>query len=391
MDHHTQVSLTRKILDLLEQGSTSLAESIFLNPVSSYTCPEHLELEQARLFRSSALMIGLSCQLAGPGDYLTDDLSGVPIAIVRTSEGGLSAFINVCRHRGARLLDGRGTLKATLSCPYHGWVYDLHGRLRQLLPNDSFQGLQCAERNLVRLSVLEQDGLIWVHPVPGQRIASPCLSGVLADEIGHYGFQSFSHYETRLLRKSFNWKIVIETFLENWHFPFLHRQTVLSIFLPAISQFEPFGHDARLIMPRRSLLTLRDQPQEKWDLLKHSLVIYLLFPNTLLLWQGDHLEVWRVYPVPDKPGQCLAEVALYTRHAATSTRERAHWDKNMALLLETVVEEDFKVSEQIQQGFHSGAQQHLTFGRNEPALRHFHRAIQQALHGDGVLMVRTSI
>ncbi|MGF6489243.1 nitrite reductase/ring-hydroxylating ferredoxin subunit [Pseudomonas frederiksbergensis] len=383
MDHHTQVSLSRKILDLAEQGATSFSDSIFLNPVSSYTCPEHLKREQTRLFRSNALMVGLSCQLARPGDYLTDDLSGVPIAIVRTTEGGLSAFINVCRHRGARLLEGQGTLSGTLSCPYHGWVYDLHGKLRQLSPNQSFQGLQCAERNLTRLAVVERGGLIQVHPVPGQCIELPSLSGVLRDEIDHYDFQSFSHYETRLLRKSFNWKIVIETFLENWHFPFLHRQTVLPIFIPACSHFETFGPDARLIMPRRSLLTLRGQPQEKWDLLKHSLIIYLLFPNTLLLWQGDHLEVWRVFPTPDTPDQCLAEVALYTRRAATSARERAHWDKNMALLLETVEVEDFKVSEQIQKGFHSGAQQHLTFGKNEPALKHFHQMIQHALYNDG--------
>lgn len=379
MDHQTQVRLTQEIFKLLEQGSTSLAEEPFLNPVSVYHCAQHLALEQAALFSAYPLLMGLSGQLDHPGDYLTDDLSGVPIVIVRTAEGGLNAFINVCRHRGARLVEGRGTLRNALTCPYHGWMYNLQGQIVQLAPAGRFPGLPCADYNLVKLPVIERGGLIWVYRVPGKSVALASPFGALDAEIENFRFQGFSLYETRLLEKPFNWKNALETFFENWHFPFLHQKTVASIFLPAVSQFEAFGNNARLVMPRRTILTLRDQPAQQWNLLEHSLVIYFLFPNTLLLWQRDHLEIWRVFPKPQMPGVCLAQVSLYTPHEAVTACEREVWNKNMKLLLETVDGEDFEVSAKIQKGIASGAQTHLTFGRNEPALQHFHRVIQQAI------------
>lgn len=380
MDHQTQVSLSRKIFSLIDERGTSMAGSVYLNPVSSYTSVQQLEREQRLLFRARPLLMGLSCRLVHPGDYLTDDLSGVPILIVRTAEGRLNAFINVCRHRGAKLLEGTGRLASSLSCPYHGWTYDLHGKLAQLAPSGGFDGLDRAERNLVALSVVERNGLIWVHPTPGMTINIDAQLGALNDELAGYDFQHFAHYETRLLHRSINWKIVIDTFLENWHFPFVHRATVLPIFLPSISHFKALGLNARLIMPRRSILQMRDSPEGRWNLLKHSLVIYLLFPNTLLLWQGDHLEIWRAFP--SRSGavdQCVAEVSLYTPRAATTERERKYWDKNMELLMKTVGDEDFRLSEHLQMGFTSGAQEYLTFGKNEPALQHFHQAIQAAL------------
>lgn len=379
MDRRTQLRLAKELLRLIDCKGTSRAEAISLNPVTRYTCAAHLEREQARLFRSVPLMVGLSNELPGPGDYLTDDRCGVPIVVVRLPDGGLAAFINVCRHRGARVLEDRGTLAGSIVCPYHGWVYGLDGDLKALMPAQDFQGLACAERNLTRLVVHERHGLIWVSPVPGRATESPAPMGALSEEIAGYHFENFVLYRRVQLYKSFNWKTVIETFLENWHFPFVHRRTVLPIFLPSVSLFEAFGRHGRLIMPRRSILKMRDEPVERWDLLRHSLVIYWLFPNTLLLWQGDHLETWQVYPDQGRPDRCTAQVSLYTPRAATSVRERKYWDKNMALLLETVDGEDFQISERIQEGLRSGAQEHLTFGRHEPALQHFHQQIWLAL------------
>ena len=379
MDHQTQLRLTRELLHLIDCNETSQAESFSLNPVTRYTCVAHLAREQAVLFRGVPLMVGLSCELPGSGDYLTDDWCGVPIAVVRLPDGGLSAFINVCRHRGARVLEDRGTLTGSMVCPYHGWVYDLAGNLRTVAPAENFQGLTCAERSLTRLAVCEQHGLIWVSSVPDRVIEPLAPMGALTQEIANYHFEKFALYRRVQLDKAFNWKMVIETFLENWHFPFVHRRTVLPIFLPSVSLFEAFGRHGRLIMPRRSILQMRGEPIEQWSLLKHSLIIYWLFPNTLLLWQGDHLQTWQVFPDQERPERCTAQVSLYTPQAATSVRERKYWDKNMALLLETVDGEDFEISKRIQCGLTSGAQEHLTFGRHEPALQHFHRQIWLAL------------
>lgn len=381
MDHPTQVLLLKSLLTMIEQRQTSMADAIYLNPVKSYTSLEQLQREQLHLFDSRPLMMGLGSQLPCPGDYLTDDLSGVPVLVVRDNDGSLNAFINVCRHRGARLLEGAGNIAGVMTCPYHGWAYGLDGRLQRLHPPGSFDGLSCTERSLVRLNVVEQHGLIWVHPSPGGLINAAEILGPLANEIRDFGFQHYSHYETRRLRRRFNWKVAIDTFLENWHFSTLHRQTVLPIFIPDLSHFEGCGANLRLIMPRRSIVELFDQPEEQWDLLRHSAIIYVLFPNTLLVWQGDHLEVWRVFPAgPDRVDQCLIEVSLHVPTAPTSAKEKAYWDKNMTLLMETVDGEDFRIARLLQKGYLSRAQKYLTYGKNERALHHFHHAIQTAVN-----------
>ena len=91
--------------------------------------------------------------------------------------------------------------------------------------------------------------------------------------------------------------------------------------------------NGRFILPRRSILELRDKPESEWDLLTHSAIIYLLFPNTLIVWQGDHIETWRSFPKGLSTEECIAEAALYAPEPATTEEAMRHWDKNMNLLL----------------------------------------------------------
>ena len=111
-----------------------------------------------------------------------------------------------------------------------------------------------------------------------------------------------------------------------------------------------------------------------WNLLPHIVAIYVLFPNTVLVWQLDHIELWQIFP-GRTPDESAVELSLYTPEPTETERARAHWDKNFDLVVGVVEDEDFPVGEGIQNGFHSGAQPHITFGTNEPALAFFHRAV----------------
>jgi phenylpropionate dioxygenase-like ring-hydroxylating dioxygenase large terminal subunit len=379
MHHTTQVALTRRVIDFVERGTTELADTIFLNPVSTYACPHQAAREQERFFRRQPLFFGLSCELPKPGDYRADDLSGTPILVVRGKEGRLNAFLNVCRHRGARIAAGSGYGKRLFVCPYHAWTYDLEGRLTRLSPAEGFPGIDCADRSLVPLPVAEKHGLIFVQATPGGEIDVDALLGGLAPEFASYGFAGYSHFTTQTLAKDMNWKLVIDTFLETWHVATLHTATVASIFQPNVNVFDAFGRNGRLIIPRRSLLEKKSEPESNWDLLTHSAIVYTLFPNALLVWQGDHLETWRSFPVGGAPDRCIAEAALFTPKPATTDKEKRYWERNMDLLMRTVDAEDFPVCLDIQRGLTAGAQNHVTFGRNEPALGHYHGGIQQAV------------
>jgi phenylpropionate dioxygenase-like ring-hydroxylating dioxygenase large terminal subunit len=379
MHHATQVALTRRVLDFVERGTTELAPSVFLNPVSSYTCPKQAEREQQVFFRGHPIFFGLSCELPRPGDYRADDLSDVPLLVVRGAEGRLNAFLNVCRHRGAKVATGTGSGKRLFVCPYHAWTYDLDGRLTRVAPAEGFPNITCEERSLVPLPVAEKHGLIFVQASPGPAIDVDALLGKLAPELASYHFATYAHYQTQTLTKDMNWKLVIDTFLETWHVATLHKATVASIFQPNVNAFDAFGRNGRLIIPRRSLLDCRHAPESRWDLLTHSAIVYTLFPNALLVWQGDHLETWRAFPVGGAPDKCIAEAALFTPKPPATDKEKRHWERNMDLLMRTVDAEDFPICLDIQRGFAAGAQEHITFGRNEPALGHYHRNIQQAL------------
>ena len=93
----------------------------------------------------------------------------------------------------------------------------------------------------------------------------------------------------------------------------------------------------------------------------------------------DHLQTWHLFPAGDGVDETQIYVSLYTPEPALIDSARRHWNNNFDLLMATVENQDFPVSEGIQRGFASGAQDDIIFGRNEPALQHFHQTLRSAL------------
>ena len=93
-------------------------------PPAVYTSPDFLGLEQERIFRREWLCVGRVSALAQAGDYLTADIDGQPIVVLRDENLELKAFSNVCLHRMSVLLEGRGNVRRIV-CPYHAWNYTL--------------------------------------------------------------------------------------------------------------------------------------------------------------------------------------------------------------------------------------------------------------------------
>jgi len=132
-----------------------------------------------------------------------------------------------------------------------------------------------------------------------------------------------------------------------------------------------------MCVPRTSIEALRALPDEERNLRPHIIAIYQLFPNSIVIWQVDHIEVWRAFPHRDDPGSCDVEFSLY--RPADSDRPEKHWAKNRDIAIRTVLDEDFPLGERMQIGFESGATHEVIYGRNEPSLVHFHRSIRGAL------------
>src|SRR5262249_38850931 len=147
MERAEQIALLETLLTYVETSTTALAPAPWRNETVAYTDPERFGREVEVLFRRHPLLVALSCELPQPGDWRSDDYTGVPILLVRDRRGTARAFLNVCRHRGAKVAQGCGNAKA-FACPYHAWSYDLSGRLTFVPDERNFPGLEPERRGL---------------------------------------------------------------------------------------------------------------------------------------------------------------------------------------------------------------------------------------------------
>ena len=193
-------------------------------PPGVYTSPEFLEREQQTLFRNEWLCMGRASALPNPGDYLTAEIAGQPIIVIRRDDGTLRAMSNVCLHRMSTLLEGRGNVRRIV-CPYHAWNYSLDGDLRGAPMMDRQDGFCKDSYKLPQVRCEIWQG--WVYVTLNEE-ASPAAAQLkeLDELIVNYDMASYveTFHEEHVWDT--NWKILAENFMESYHLPMLHRATV---------------------------------------------------------------------------------------------------------------------------------------------------------------------
>ncbi len=387
MKQQTQIQLSRRILAHLEAKTTDLSNSIMFNDVTAFTCPYRLEKEWNQLFANYPQYLGLSNQIPNSGDYLTNNDLNKPLLITRDQTGRARAFLNVCRHRGARLTNGFGNSRQGFSCPYHAWRYDIAGQLIAIPDAKSFPGIEKDQYGLMELPLAEKYGMIFVLPDQDGSIDLESIFGGLNEELASYNFANYHHYKTHSFRWKLNWKIAVDTFLEPYHFPALHKDTVGPIFFPNLCVVDTFGRNLREVLPRRGIIAMRNQPEHYWNLIEHSAIIYVIFPNVVIVVQIDHYEIWRIYPADKRVDESIIYLEFYIPKPAETIQANEHWRKNLELTLRTVELEDFPAGESIQSGLLSGGQKNIVYGRNELALQFFESTVAETIGSKSTIVV----
>ncbi len=193
-------------------------------PKSVYTSADFLALEQKHIFAADWLCAGRAESLPNPGDYLTMDIAGEPVIVLRDREGTVRAMSNVCRHRMSTLLQGRGTTRAIV-CPYHAWTYNLDGSLRgapAMGQNESF----CKDKiGLPAIRCEVWQGWILVTLSPDAPSPHQALKAV-DDLVGHLDMSTYTETFRETFRWGTNWKVLAENFMESYHLPVCHRGTI---------------------------------------------------------------------------------------------------------------------------------------------------------------------
>ena len=193
-------------------------------PTSVYTSEEFVEAEVKHVFSKDWYCVGRADALSKTGDYVTAELAGQPIVVLRDADHQLRAMSNVCLHRMSTLLQGRGNAK-TIVCPYHAWTYNLDGKLRgapAMSQNDAF----CKDHyRLPQVRCEEWLGWVFVCLDPEAETVSVQLAEV-ADMIAAYDMTNYSEsfYEEHVWDT--NWKVLAENFMESYHLPVCHAGTI---------------------------------------------------------------------------------------------------------------------------------------------------------------------
>ena len=188
-----------------------------------------------------------------------------------------------------------------------------------------------------------------------------------------------------------NWKLAIDTFGETYHFNTLHKNTLANDFYGNVQMYDTYGRNHRMALCMKSIDTLRGKPQDEWNVLQAALPVYYLFPNVQLIISQAGPTLVRVYADGANPHQSFSQIGFYMNpevlesdFAATlakqmNTSVAEMLGMRMERFASVIEEEDYVAAASGHRGALSGAQEYVTFGRNEPALHHYHNTYREAL------------
>ena len=290
------------------------ADDSFMNPAGYFSQPL-FDLEMRVAFGKSWVFVGDLSQLREPGDYVTETVGHEPVMVVRGRDGELRAFTNVCPHRASTLVEGTGNCGRRLVCPYHGWTFELDGRLVALPHQRGFSGpVNRDAHGLQEVAVDVWSQFVFVN-VSGD--APPLLEWMhpLPDQLGGHNLEAATRTYDLDDEVNANWKVMIDNAFCDYHLEFVHANSLGRYADPASLQEDVWEHTGRL-MTRWSpeqLATTNVLPHLSGNEASGA-VAYSVFPNwfiaafpnggcSLMWWNPITLEtsrarVWNYSPDP---------------------------------------------------------------------------------------------
>ena len=340
-------------------------------PASWYTEEAFLERERESILRRNWHFACRADQVSEPGTCVAVEIAGDPYFIVRGTDGELRGFHNVCRHHAARLVEDRSCVES-LVCPYHGWTYDLDGRLKSAPRSGGLEEFAREDYGLAPIEVEAWGPIVFLHAgLPAQSLAAD-----LADLVPYLDPSALSEL-TWISRRRYemkcNWKVFADNYLDGgYHIPHLHKNLASQLDLTTY-RTDVFG--------RFNVQTCRANPSPGGDLgrdladrIGDGAVYAWLYPNLALNRYGPTLDTNLILPL--SADRC--EVVFDYYHDGTPEQAEAFIEDSIENSDETQ-QEDVWISERVQQGLHSKAYDR---GRYAPTVEHGMHHFHQLLAAD---------
>lgn len=350
-------------------------------PGGRYRDPAFFALEREALFRRGWTYAGHASQLRENGGYLVSRRTGVPILVVRGDDGALRAFYNTCRHRGAPVARcDAGTTRA-LTCGYHGWTYRLDGTLRSVTDARDFTGLDTAKLSLVPVRCGVFGGMVFVCEDPDAEPLEQFLEPI-ARFLRHLPLDRLRLASERRVEVRGHYKVVLENFLEAYHFRLLHQNTTHRIFdhMGTSVHLWSGGHSMMLSPHRRDGWvdpgTIGMPEMDGVNEIDRSFnASHNLFPNLILPVSATGIPAVAIWPLAID--RTLLEVMWFAPDWGDGERP-ALWDMRIANF-DRIVEEDVSFVEPIQQSIESPAFTGVPLNYQERRIYHWHQALDRRI------------
>ena len=355
-------------------------------PGRVYTDPQRFDQEMERLFFANWLAVGSSSEFAERNRFWMREVAAESVLLARDRAGELRAFYNVCRHRGARLVDGPPTTDGgPIVCAYHGWTYGLDGRLLGARDTDDLPGFRVDDQGLVPLHVAEEGGLVWIHFAAEPAPLAASFGPILSRWGGVHGMVRGARREYSVAA---NWKIVVENFAECYHCAPVH---------PTLNRITPYrsgandawfargargefaggymelvdGCDSLVRGGRTSRPPLASRRAED----RRRIYYYVLFPNLFLSFAPDYTMLHRVDPLA--PGRSRVENEFYFD---ATTAALPNFDaRDVVELWDEINRQDWRVCELAQAGARSRSWHGGRYSDTESMVCDFDRTIAERM------------
>jgi choline monooxygenase len=346
----------------LEQASTI--------PSRWYFDPDLAERERSTAFAGWQAAARLD-QLTSPGSYATIEIAGEPIAVLRDGDGVLRAFHNVCRHRAAPVLcDPCGTA-TKLRCRYHGWTYDLIGKLRGAPEFEGVEDFDRADFGLIPMTVATWGPTVWVHPTAPHQPLDRYI-GPLFERTAAFGIDRLRWHARKTYDLACNWKVYVDNYLDGgYHVNYVHPG-LAGVLDYSNYHTELFEHCNVQISPLKPAEGLAAAAVRTGDVAMY----WWVFPNFMANLYAGVMDTNLVLPLG--PDRCQVVFDFYFAEGT----DAAYKDQSVAVA-EQVQQEDIAICEDVQRGLKSRSFSTGRFSvRRENGGYHFHQLLAQSLSGE---------
>ncbi|MDE2620785.1 MAG: aromatic ring-hydroxylating dioxygenase subunit alpha [Sphingomonadales bacterium] len=379
----SHADLRRRTIAHMQAGTTDLLDGPRPIDPAIYVDPARFEAEKRELFRKRPVCVALSGDIPNPGDKLMVDVLGPAIVLMRGKDGVLRGFLNMCPHRAARLVT-ECDARSRMTCRFHGWTFDLEGKLIGLPGKEGFAGLEREGLGLIPVPVAEWHGMVYVRADPaGDPIDVADWLGPMAAEMAHLELARARPVKSTVIHAAANWKYAFDTYGENYHFASLHPSTIGALAFSNTMTHQSKGRNFRIGFPRADFADYGARPEAEWPASDYG-GLYMLFPSMVfnvntLPGGGMFYGFSRVFP-GETPGTCVTLMTTYRPGHELDERPDEPWVTMHDFIHKVVSTEDYSVSAEGQRNLAFAPEGfRMVFGANEAVLQKNHAEIDRLL------------